>query len=63
MYNPFDDYKLIKEWFNYNEGNLPKSTKEEFAKALRRYADWVDGLKDQVNITLKTVIISNCPRF
>lgn len=46
MYNPFDDYKIIKEWFNYNEGNLPKSTKEEFAQALRRYADWVDGLKD-----------------
>ena len=46
MYNPFDDYKIIKEWFSYNEGNLPKSTKEEFAQALHRYADWVDGLKD-----------------
>ncbi len=39
MYNPYEDYKQIRFWF---EGKDPEVKKQEIVNALRRFADFLE---------------------
>ena len=39
MYNPYEDYKKIREWFETKDENVKK---QDVVDALRRFADFLE---------------------